>query len=181
MKKRLFIPPVIADCVYFAISGVSNVHFLQTSGCPNCSGILVTHDLKKRRFSTLRTENGEVQIFVYVKRFYCRDCGQLCYADAPFYTESRFGSPVVDLCLTFCREYSFSYTATLLDQMGVIIDRGTIRKMAQSHTHQIPVVDLYGIQLPESIMALSSLVMESPQSKQISGPDVLKACGFSPP
>lgn len=179
MKRPLLIPPVIADCVSLAISGVSDIQFLDATVCPACSGLLMSHDLKKRRFSTLQTEQGQVHINVYVKRYYCRNCGQLCYADAPFYPNSRFGAPVVDLCLTLCRDHSFSQTSSILLDLGIIVDRGTIRKMALGFSHQIPVVDLYGIMLPRSIFALSNLVMQSKQYEAISGADVLKACGFS--
>lgn len=181
MNKDLLIPPIIADCIYYAVSGVSEVQFLHTSGCPECSGPLISHDLKKRRFSTIKTPEGITHINVYVKRFHCRDCGHLCYADAPFYENSRFGSPIIDLCLVLSRTYSYSYTSHILDQVGIIIDRGTVRKIAQKYDHQVKVVDLYGIQLPASILALSALGMKSAQSAPLSGPEVLQACGFPEP
>lgn len=178
MKRSPLIPPVIADCVSLALSGVADIQFLDASVCPECAGLLMSHDLKKRRFSTLQTENGPNHIYVYIKRYYCRDCGHLCYADAPFYLNSRFGAPVVDLCLTLCRDHSYSQTSTILQDLGIIVDRGTVRKMALAFSHQIPVVDLYGIMLPQSILALSALVMQSMPSGALTGAEVLKACGF---
>jgi len=181
MNKDLLIPPIIADCIYYAVSGVSDVQFLETSGCPACCGPLISHDLKKRRFSTIKTDNGVTHVYVYIKRFHCRDCGQLCYADAPFYENSRFGSPIIDLCLVLSRSYSYSYTSHILDQLGIVIDRGTVRKIAQRYDHPVKVVDLYGIQLPGSILALSTLGMKSAQSGPLSGSEVLQACGFPEP
>jgi hypothetical protein len=179
MRKLSLIPPIIADFVYQAISGVSGVRFLDASVCPTCAGILISHDLKRRRFSTVITPAGQEQIYVYVKRFHCRDCGRLCYADAPFYEKSRFGSPVVDLCIALSRIYTYSQVANILENLDIVIDRGTVRKIVLLHTHKVDVVDLFGIPLPRSVISLSALVTDSDPGNPLTGQDVLKACGFS--
>ena len=94
-----------------------------------------SHDMKQRRFSTVYAPEGEMHIYVYVKRFHCRDCGQLCYAKAPFYEKSRFGSPIVDLCLSLSEDHTFSHAAALMNRMGIVINRGTVRKTVQTHSH----------------------------------------------
>jgi hypothetical protein len=180
MRKIPFIPPIIADLVYQAMNGVAGVQFLDADECPVCLGHLISHDLKRRRFATLHTPVGISQIFVHVKRFHCRECGRLCYADAPFYEKSRFGSPLVDLCLALSRSSTYSQTATTLDNLGIVIDRGTIRKTALMYTHEVDVADLFGICLPRSVIALSTLVTSADPSKPPSGRDVLEACGFTP-
>jgi hypothetical protein len=178
MRRRLFIPPVIGDVVYQAVSGVSGVQFLDATSCPACSGLLISHDLKQRRFSTVQTPHGTGHIYVYVKRFHCRECGRLCYADAPFYDKSRFGSPLVDLCITLARSYTYSQTATILENIGIIIDRGTVRKTALMYDHEVETVDFFGVFIPRSVLSLSALVMGSDTTKPVSGRDVLEACGF---
>lgn len=178
MRQTALIPPVIGDFIYLAVSGIADVQFTDASVCPVCFGLLVAHDQKKRKFSTIRTENGEEHVYVYVKRFHCRTCGKLCYAYAPFYAMSRFGSPVVDLCVTLSKKYSYSYTASLLSEIGIIIDRGTVRKMAQIQVPDIPVADLDGIVIPQSILALSTLIMQSQLTGPLTGLDILKAVGY---
>ena len=181
MRRVALIPPIIADFVYQAVTGVSGVRFLDATYCPECAGLLISHDLKRRRFSSVQTPDGEIQIFVYVKRFHCRDCGRLCYADAPFYEKSRFGSPVVDLCVALSRNYSYYQTASILESLGIVIDRGTVRKTALMYTHEVEVADLFGIYLPKSIISLATLIMESDPATPITGREVLDACGFPQP
>jgi hypothetical protein len=178
MRKSGLIPPIIADFVYQAMTGVSGVRFVEASFCPECGGLLISHDLKKRRFSTVATPQGPQHIHVFIKRFHCRDCGRLCYADAPFYGNSRFGSPVVDLCLALSVSGSYYQTAVTMQNLGIIIDRGTVRKTVLQYTHTVEVADLFGIALPRSIFALSTLVMSSDPMQPPNGRDVLEACGF---
>jgi len=113
---------------------------------------------------------------VYVKRFHCRDCGQLCYARAPFYEKSRFGSPIVDLCLSLSEDHTFSHAAVLMNRMGIVINRGTVRKTVQAHSHEVQSTDLFGIKLPDSVLALSTLVTTADPAQPIQGCDVLRAC-----
>lgn len=178
MKHLPLIPPIIADFVYQAVTGVTGVRFTEAGSCPACGGLLISHDMKKRRFSTVLTPAGTGQIHVYVKRFHCRECARLCYADAPFYGNSRFGSVITDLCLTLCHSYSYYQTAAILRSLGIIMDRGTVRTTALMHTHQVDVTDLFGIVLPRSVLSLSTLVMDSSPAHPINGRDVLEACGF---
>jgi hypothetical protein len=177
-KNKLFIPPIIADVVYQAMTGIADVQFVDASLCPDCSGQLISHDLKRRRFVTVRGDGGPEQVFVFIKRFHCRECGKLCYADSPFYEKSRFGSPLVDLCLTLSRTCTYSQTSAILEQLGIIIDRGTVRKTVLSHPHDVDSMDLFGFFLPRSIITLSALVMGSDGTTPISGGDVLEACGY---
>ncbi|MDD1730092.1 MAG: hypothetical protein LUQ50_13605 [Methanospirillum sp.] len=178
MKRVTLIPPIIADIVYLAVTGVAGVQFLEASFCPDCAGLLISHDLKQRRFSTVLTPTGPDQIYVQVKRFHCRECGRLCYADAPFYENSRFGSPVVDLCVALSKDFTYSQTATILKNIGIVIDRGTVRKTVLAHTHEIDLADLFGIRLPRSVLSLSTLMTDADPLRPISGRDVLQACGF---
>jgi len=75
MRRQPFISPIIADLVYQAVTGVSGVQFTDPLPCPNCMGMVISHDMKQRRFSTVYAPEGEMHIYVYVKRFHCRDCG----------------------------------------------------------------------------------------------------------
>jgi hypothetical protein len=178
MKQIALIPPIIADFVFLAVTGVEGVQFLDAMFCPECAGLLISHDLKPRRFSTVHTSAGPHQIYVLVKRFHCRECGKLCYADAPFYEKSRFGSPIVDLCIAFSKDFTYSQTATILKHIGIVIDRGTVRKTVLAHPHEVEVTDLFGIRIPQSVLTLSTLMADANPASPVSGRDVLRACGF---
>jgi hypothetical protein len=178
MLRRPYILPIISDLVYLAVSGVSGVHFNEVGPCPVCSGMPVSHDVKPRRFSTIYCSEGEKHIYVYVKRFRCRNCGQLCYAKAPFYEKSRFGSPIVDLCISLSQNHTFSHAAVLMNQMGIVINRGTVRKTVMVHNHLVRSTDFFGLQLPDSILALSTLVTTADPALSLRGEDVLSACSI---
>jgi len=142
--------------------------------------MVVSHDMKQRRFSTVYSHEGEKHIYVYVKRFHCRDCGQLCYDKSPSYEKSRFGSPIVDLCLSLSQDHTFSHAAVLMNRMGIVINRGTVRKTVQSHSHTVQATDLFGMKLPDSLLALSTLVTTADPTVPLRGCDVLSACMIDP-
>ena len=180
MRRQPFISPIIADLVYQAMTGVSGVQFTKSFPCPNCNGLVVSHDMKQRRFSTVYSPEGEKHIHVYVKRFHCRDCGQLCYAKAPFYEKSRFGSPIVDLCLSLSEDHTFSHAALLMNRMGIVINRRTVRKTVHSYSHEVQATDLFGLKLPDSVLALSTLVTTADPLQPLRECDVLRACRVYP-
>jgi hypothetical protein len=180
MRHMILIPPIITDLVYQAVSGVSGVQFIDAIPCSACGTLPVSHDLKRRRFSTVLTPEGPKHVYVYVKRFYCPVCRNLCYAPSPFYEKSRFGSPIVDLCIALSHDSSYSRAALLMNSLGIVIDRGTVRKTVLSHAIPVESMDFFGFQLPRSLIDLSSVVTSADPSGLIDGRDVLKACGFSP-
>jgi len=178
MRRQPFISPVISDLIYQAVKGVAGVQFTDSIPCPLCKGMLISHDMKRRRFSTVFLPDGQEHIYVYVKRFHCRECGSLCYSPSPFYEKSRFGSPVVDLCLTLASNHSYSYAASLMNRFGIVIDRGTVRKTVLAYSHEVISTDIFGLLLPQSVLALSALVTTTDTGVKLNGRDVLTACGF---
>ena len=55
----------------------------------------------------------------------------IVYADQPFYPNTRVGSPVVDsLRGTQCKDAPYSRTSTSLQQIGVNVDRWSVRNYA---------------------------------------------------
>lgn len=179
MPRQPFVNPVIADLIYQAVSGVAGVQFTGSALCPICQGLLISHDMKKRRFSTVFQDDKLQHIYVYIKRFHCRECDRLCYSPSPFYDKSRFGSPIVDLCLTLSRNHTYSYAALLMNRVGIVIDRGTVRKTVITYNHEVASTDFLGLLIPQSVLALSTLVTTADPGIPISGSDVLAACGLN--
>jgi hypothetical protein len=96
-------PPMVSDIVQNALSSLDGVAFTELAACPHCGGSVTPHDLKEKQFAVLADGEKTRTIHVKVKRFHCRQCGRLCYADEPFYPNTRIGSPVIDLCTTLSR------------------------------------------------------------------------------
>lgn len=169
---------MVSDLVVTALSACEGIEFSERAACPDCGGPVQGYDTKRKKFAAILENDRERIIHVRVRRFTCKSCGLLCYADEPFYPDTRIGSPVIDLCVTFSSTLPFSRTATYLSRIGIAIDRGSVRNYAKRSSGKIPTADMFGIRLPFSILSLSSLAARSGESGGISGTDVLTACGF---
>lgn len=172
------VPPMLADLVVATISAFDGFEFLSLSRCPACGGALRAHDMKKRRFAVIRSKDGEKEVEIWVKRFHCTACGTLCTADAPFYPETRVGSPVVDLCLVLTEEHPANHAARILGEMGIVMDRGSVRNYAARRARPVLSTVLYGLRLPNSLLSLIPVVIGRHESGPIPGTEVLAACGF---
>ena len=178
-KKTLPVPPMLADLVGNALTAMDGVRFTHLDACPSCGGQVTGHDLRPKRFAVILEEGEERTIRVFVKRFYCRQCGSLCYADAPFYPYTRLASPIVDLCLLLSQRMPFNQVAEHLRALGVVVYRGTIRNYASRDFDAIPATELFGLPLPLSLLnlAISTLGREG---CPVIGAEALAACGLPP-
>ncbi|MFA7073480.1 MAG: hypothetical protein WC138_13370 [Methanoculleus sp.] len=179
MKKTLPVPPMLTDLVGNALASMDGVKFTDLDACPSCGGPVAGHDLRAKRFAVILEHGEERTIRVYVKRFYCQKCGRLCYADAPFYPDTRLGSPIVDLCLLLSEQMPFNRVAQHLKAMGIVVDRGTIRNYASRDFGAIPAAELFGLPLPLSLLNLSISAIGRERGP-IVGAEALAACGFPP-
>ena len=176
--KQLRIPPILVDIVQSSILVFDNVVFESRDVCPACGGSLSGNDTRKRQFAIMLREGKSCPVNVYIKRFSCRQCKTTCSADEPYYPDTRHGSPVVDLCRTLSTMMPFHRTSAYLAQMGIVIDRGTVRNYARGSFPEIPTTDLFGIRLPLSIVSLSSILVDPGERSGIIGAKMLATCGF---
>ncbi len=178
-KKTLLVPPILVDLVGNALTAMDGVKFTSLDACPSCGGQVTGHDLRPKRFAVILENGKERAIRVFVKRFYCRQCGSLCYADAPFYPDTRLASPVVDLCLLLSQRMPFNRVAEHLRALGIVVDRGTVRNYASRDFGTIPATELFGLPLPLSLLnlAISTLGREG---GPVMGAEALAACGLPP-
>lgn len=172
------IPPMVTDIIQTALSVLDGMEFAEIRSCPLCGGIPQGYDRKIKKFALLREETGERLITVRVKRFYCRKCGNLCYADEPFYPDSRIGSPVIDIFSSLSATMPPSRAARVIDTMGIVVNRTTWRHYIGRLYADIPVVDVFGMRLPLSIMKLSEIAVQSGESDPPDPADVLAACRY---
>ena len=176
--KQHRIPPLLADIVQSSILAFDRMVFDRRDACPACGGLLTGYDTRARQFAIMIREGKPYPVQVFVKRFTCRECGILCSADEPFYPDTRSGSLVVDLCRTLAETMPFHRTAMYLAQMGIIVDRGTIRKYTRQSFPVIPTTALFGIRLPLSVVSLASLATSGGEGSPVAGAEALAACGF---
>jgi len=174
--KQLRIPPLLVDIIQSGILACEGVVFDSRDACPVCGGPVSGYDTRKKQFAVMLRDGIPYPLHVLVKRFTCRTCGIICDADEPFYTGTRHGSPVVDLCRTLSMTLPFHRTGALMAQMGIVVDRGTVRNYARGSHPEIPTSELFGVSIPLSLISLSSLT--AGEGGRIIGAEALAACGF---
>ncbi|WP_218185231.1 hypothetical protein [Methanogenium cariaci] len=116
--------------------------------------------MRRKRFATLRNKKGKHTVHVFVKRYHCEQCGRLCYAESPFYPDTRLGMPIVDLCNALIEKHPpYHHAARILAALEIVVDRGTLRNYAQRSFPPLPdVIDMYGgVPIPISILNMNEL------------------------
>jgi hypothetical protein len=172
------IPPLIIDIVQSGILACDGIVFDNRESCPLCGGTLSGYDTKKKQFTVMLEEDIPHRVRVFVKRFSCRKCHTVCFANEPFYPGTRIGSPLVDLCRTLGATMPFNRVAANLLHLGIVIDRGTVRNYMHWPYPNITITNLFGISLPVSIISLSELAARVGEGSRIPGAEALAACGF---
>ena len=176
--KRPRIPPLLADIIQSGLSSCDGMLFDNRDACPVCGGALSGYDTKKKQFAVLRDNERPYPVHVLVKRFMCRQCHAICFADEPFYPGTRSGSPVVDLCVTLAGTMPFARAAQYMAHMGILVDRGSVRNYAGSGFLPVPTADIFGFRLPLSLISLSTLAARTGEGSRVPGVEALAACGF---
>ena len=152
------------------------VVFDRPNVCPSCGGDGSGYELRTRRFAVIQEEKDECLITVKVKRFQCIRCHHTFLADAPFYPETRAGSPVIDLCTALAGCMPCYSVSSFLGDIGVMVDRGSVRTYALQD-RRVMTTEMLGLRVPVSILHLASLAAGKGAGDEITGSDVLTACG----
>ncbi len=169
---------MVMDIVQTALLACDGIEFSDRPSCPSCGGQVQGYDTRKKQFAVILENEQERVIHVRVRRFYCKSCKTYCYADEPFYPDTRMGSPVIDLCRTFASTMPFCRTATYLSRLGIIVDRSSVRNYANRNFGESRTADIFNMRLPFSIISLSSLAASAGEGSGIEGAEILAACGY---
>ena len=175
MKLKILVHPMLPTVIQAGIANLDGQSYTSLDVCPSCGGDIAGYDMKKRFFATLHEPGGDREIIIFVRRFRCRACGVVSPAKAPFYPDTRIGAPIVDLCMTLSQEMRCSRAAKVINSLGIVIDRGTVRNYVSRGFAVPPATEFFGFLLPVSII---SLTMFTPGSFQ-PGP-VIGAESFVP-
>jgi len=172
------IPPMVTDLVQTALSVVDGVEFAGLEQCPHCGGPVTGYDTRQKKFAVVLEGEEERTLSVRVKRFTCRSCSRLCYADEPFYPGTRIGSPIIDFYFTKSAIMPSGRAARVIAAMGIVVDRTTWKNYRDREVPEIPQAEFYGMLLPRSILSLSALAAKGPAGDRVRGSDILDACGW---
>ena len=179
--RKVQIPSMLSDIVTSAITSADDAIFTECAKCPFCGGAVKAHDMRRKKYATVMEDGKRRQIHVFVKRYYCTECGRLCYADSPFYPDTRMGMPVVDLCTTLIEKHPFHHAARILRSLNIIVDRGTLRNYAQRKDLPHPeVIEMYGIDIPLSIFELSARSFRGPERASVPGTELFGSVRLPP-
>jgi hypothetical protein len=176
--KKYRTPPMLTDIVQAGLAVCDDVLFDHSGPCPGCGGPVSGYDVKRKLFAVIVEEERKRTISVRVKRFYCRRCDTVFFPEQPFYPGTRLGSPVVDICNSFSDIMPYFRATAILGQMGVIVDRWSVRNYAASGYRPASTINMFGVRLPSSIMALSGLAAGANDGRRIEASEILSACAF---
>lgn len=168
---------MLPTVIQAGISGLDGQSYTTLNECPSCGSDIAGYDTRKRFFVTLHEQGGDRDIFVFVKRFRCRACGLVSPAKSPFYPDTRIGSPVVDLCLTLSKDMSYSRAARVINALGIVIDRGTVRNYSSRGFDLPRATEFFGFRLPVSIISLTMFTAGSFQTGPVMGTEPLVSTG----
>lgn len=178
MKSKYRIHPIFSALIPAALSACDGILFDSRTSCPHCGSNLARYDVKSKHFAEVIEGSSTKNVTVRITRFKCRVCHAVIYAHQPFYPNTRIGSPVVDLCVTLSTRMPYARVATYLQQIGLNVDRWTVRNYAMKSLRDIPTTEQYGIMLPLSIVSLASLASDTRNGSSIEMSDVLLACDY---
>lgn len=175
--RRHRVPPMVSDLVMTALSLFDGVVFDQCGTCHHCEGELTAHEFRTKRFVVIIESGKKRTLDVRVKRFTCSRCGTPTSACEPFYPGTRLGSPVIDLCVTLSQTMPCYRAAAYLEDIGVIVDRWSVRNYRLYGGEPVHSADMFGVRIPRSIISLATLASRHPPGYAVTRDELLDACG----
>lgn len=177
MKLRP-LPPMLTQVVFTAIQVCEGSEFRVEGMCRSCGGTLSGYDTRRKRFAVIGDDDGDHPVEVVLHRAYCRDCRKVWMPEEPFYPATRAGSPVVDLCRSLGTTISPGQVTVRLGQMGIFVDRWSVRAYCRIPYPLPPTVTAFGMDVPLSIISLSSLAAIRGDGEHVRGEEILAACKY---
>ena len=172
------IHPILTGILQTALKACEGVRFHPGIICSTCGSQLSGYDERKKRFAVVLEDDEPCPVHVIIQRSYCRSCGTIANPQEPFYPHTRVGSPVVDLCRSLSTKMPYSRVSTYVGRMGVQVDRWSVRHYARSALQEVPSEEVFGMQIPVSIIALSLIGGSVQEPGHPDMDDILAACHY---
>ncbi|MDO9326105.1 MAG: hypothetical protein Q7T80_14235 [Methanoregula sp.] len=172
------IHPLLTGIIHTALQACEGIRFHSGDTCRYCGSPQSGYDERKKRFAILLKDDLPCPVHVIIQRSHCRSCGKISEPSEPFYAGTRVGSPVVDLCRSLTVTMPYSRVSTCLERMGVQVDRWSVRHYAQMPLPEVPSLELFGMQIPQSIVSLSTVAVSPEGPGPLDMDDVLLACNY---
>jgi len=177
MRPRRF-PPLLVNIIHTALVACDGIRFHAGNVCPHCGCRLTGYDERRKRFALLIDDEEKSDIQVILRRSYCKNCDTIINPPEPFYPGTRIGAPVVDLCRSLSSTMPYSRASTYLGQLGVVVDRWSVRHYAQSPLKKIPSMELFGMKIPVSIISLATFASSVQGFEQADMDTILEICNY---
>lgn len=129
-KKKInrITPPILFRSIQQYLLEFEGDLFDKPRRCPKCnSSNIKKHSVENKLFCKLIIKNGFKDIYVFVRRFQCKDCGKTYLGKSPFYDGIMYSQPIVDLCLYYSAKNPPTRVERMLLENGIQVDRDTIR------------------------------------------------------
>lgn len=169
---------MITNIIHTALIACDGTWFSAGDICPHCGGPLSGYDARKKRFAVLHENEETIVVYVIIQRSRCRKCRRIVNPPEPFYPGTRIGAPVVDLCRTFSSIMPFNRTSRYLDQMGVVVDRWSVRHYVHLPLRELRTIEVFDMKLPVSIIYLSTLAGSLPVTGSLDRESILEVCNY---
>jgi hypothetical protein len=172
------IHPILTDIIHTALQVCEGVRFHPGPLCSSCGNHMSGYDQRKKRFAILLEDDIPHPLHVIIQRSYCHHCGRIAVPEEPFYPGTRIGSPVVDLCRSLSETMPYSRVSIYLEKMGVQVNRWSSRHYSCTPFPEMPAMEVFGMQIPVSIITLSSIWGTVPGPKAPEMEEILAACNY---
>jgi len=97
--------------------------------CPDCGFTKHVRLDKVERIFCRVIEDGKVlAIEIYLKRYRCCRCKRIYTAEGPYYPNTEYGKPIVDLALYLASTNPYNRVERILMEFGIQVDRDTIKR-----------------------------------------------------
>jgi hypothetical protein len=169
---------MLANIVLTALQVCEGTEYHVEGSCKSCGGTLSGYDTRAKRFAILCDDEDDHAVKVFLHRSYCLTCGRIWLPEEPFYKGTRVGSPVVDLCRAFSTAMPCGQVARRLGQMGITVDRWSVRSYCRMPYASPPTIAAFGMNIPISVITLSALTGMRSGGGHVHGEDILAACNY---
>jgi len=136
--------------------------------CPHCgSSLIIKNGWRTRIFALVISSSYQHNssqhdqqkpfepITVLLRRYFCKHCHKHFSDPGPFYPNTLYGAPIVNLALFLAAKNPYHRVEHILMTLGIQADRDTVRSWVQRFASKV--AHLYGIKIFDEPIAINML------------------------